>query len=98
MSSSASVAAPVAPVAAPVGRSSLSVARAVVAVAVVALVALRATAPPTNGEGGAITALPVLQEHGDIPSLGFRFGGLAYSCDLSNLPPDSVAALRPRLR
>ena len=46
-----------------------------------------------NGEGGAITALPVLQEHGDIPSLGFRFGGLAYSCDLSNLPPDSVAAL-----
>ena len=46
-----------------------------------------------HGEGGAITALPVLQEHGDIPSLGFRFGGLAYSCDLSNLPPDSVAAL-----
>jgi phosphoribosyl 1,2-cyclic phosphate phosphodiesterase len=46
-----------------------------------------------NGEGGEITALPFLQEHGDIPSLGFRFGGLAYSCDLSNLPEASVAAL-----
>src|SRR5262249_55274662 len=30
-----------------------------------------------DGEGGPIAALPVLQEHGDIPSLGFRFGGLA---------------------
>ena len=46
-----------------------------------------------NGEGGDITALPFLQEHGDIPSLGFRFGGLAYSCDLSNLPEESVSAL-----
>src|SRR5215510_4463802 len=46
-----------------------------------------------NGEGGPITALPVLQEHGDIPSLGFRFGGLAYSCDLSGLPEASIAAL-----
>jgi phosphoribosyl 1,2-cyclic phosphate phosphodiesterase len=46
-----------------------------------------------EGQGGPITALPILQEHGDIPSLGFRFGGLAYSCDLSGLPDDSVAAL-----
>jgi len=46
-----------------------------------------------NGEGGAITVLPVLQEHGDIASLGFRFGHLAYSCDLSSLPAESVAAL-----
>jgi phosphoribosyl 1,2-cyclic phosphate phosphodiesterase len=35
----------------------------------------------------------VLQEHGDIPSLGFRFGDLAYSCDLSGLPSASAAAL-----
>ncbi len=28
----------------------------------------------------------ILQEHGDIASLGFRFGALAYSCDLSHLP------------
>ncbi len=45
------------------------------------------------GEGGAITVLPILQEHGDISSLGFRFGSLSYSCDLSGLPEDSVAAL-----
>jgi phosphoribosyl 1,2-cyclic phosphate phosphodiesterase len=46
-----------------------------------------------TGEGGPIAALPVLQEHGDIASLGFRFGRLAYSCDLSGLPSASVAAL-----
>ena len=46
-----------------------------------------------DGEGGPIEALPILQEHGDIPSLGFRFGALAYSCDLSGLPETSVAAL-----
>src|SRR5262249_41048015 len=46
-----------------------------------------------NGEGGPITALPVLQEHGDIPSLGFPFGGLAYSCALSRLPEASLPAL-----
>jgi phosphoribosyl 1,2-cyclic phosphate phosphodiesterase len=46
-----------------------------------------------RGEGGTITALPVLQVHGDMPSLGFRFGSLAYSCDLSGLPVESVAAL-----
>ena len=37
--------------------------------------------------------LPFLQEHGDIASLGFRFGGLSYSCDLSGLPDESIAAL-----
>src|SRR5262249_50286738 len=46
-----------------------------------------------DGEGGPITALPVFQEHGDISSLGFRFGRLAYSCDLSGLPEASVVAL-----
>jgi phosphoribosyl 1,2-cyclic phosphate phosphodiesterase len=46
-----------------------------------------------EGQGGVITALPILQQHGDIPSLGFRFGNLAYSCDLNDLPPESVAAL-----
>jgi phosphoribosyl 1,2-cyclic phosphate phosphodiesterase len=46
-----------------------------------------------HGEGGAIMALPVLQQHGPIPSLGFRFGNLAYSCDLSGLPDESLAAL-----
>jgi phosphoribosyl 1,2-cyclic phosphate phosphodiesterase len=37
--------------------------------------------------------LPYLQEHGDIPSLGFRFGSFAYSADLKNLPEASVALL-----
>ena len=46
-----------------------------------------------EGEGGPITALPILQQHGDIASLGFRFGGFAYSCDLSGMPAESVAAL-----
>jgi phosphoribosyl 1,2-cyclic phosphate phosphodiesterase len=46
-----------------------------------------------DGQGGPITALPILQEHGDIPSLGFRFDCLAYSCDLSGLPAESAAAL-----
>jgi phosphoribosyl 1,2-cyclic phosphate phosphodiesterase len=46
-----------------------------------------------QGEGGPIEALPVLQQHGDIASLGFRVGGFAYSCDLNGMPPESEAAL-----
>jgi phosphoribosyl 1,2-cyclic phosphate phosphodiesterase len=46
-----------------------------------------------SGEGGPITVLPVLQDHGDIVSLGFRFGPLAYSTDLVGLPEASIAAL-----
>jgi phosphoribosyl 1,2-cyclic phosphate phosphodiesterase len=45
------------------------------------------------GQGGTIHVLPILQSHGDIPSLGFRFGRVAYSCDLNDLPPESAAAL-----
>lgn len=46
-----------------------------------------------DGEGGPIAALPILQKHGDIPSLGFRFGGFAYSCDLNDMPSESARAL-----
>ena len=46
-----------------------------------------------DGQGGAIEALPVLQAHGDIPSLGFRFGNVAYSADIKSLPADSLAAM-----
>ena len=46
-----------------------------------------------EGDGGPVTALPVLQDHGDIPSLGFRFGSVAYSADLNGMPPESAAAL-----
>jgi len=46
-----------------------------------------------EGQGGPIEALPVLQDHGDIPSLGFRFGNVAYSADIKSLPMDSFAAM-----
>jgi phosphoribosyl 1,2-cyclic phosphate phosphodiesterase len=46
-----------------------------------------------EGQGGSIEALPVLQNHGDIPSLGFRFGNVAYSADIKNLPSGSIPAL-----
>jgi phosphoribosyl 1,2-cyclic phosphate phosphodiesterase len=46
-----------------------------------------------RGPGGPIMALPFLQEHGDIDSLGFRFGGVAYSADIGGLPPQSARAL-----
>jgi phosphoribosyl 1,2-cyclic phosphate phosphodiesterase len=45
-----------------------------------------------GGAGGEIRVLPVLQRHGDIYSLGYRFGGLGYSCDLNGLPDESLAA------
>ncbi len=55
---------------------------------------LHAGQPVTiTGQGGAITALPLLQQHGDIASYGFRFGNVAYSCDLSAMPDATVAAL-----
>ena len=55
---------------------------------------LEAGRPVTiEGKGGPITVLPVLQDHGEISSLGFRFGaklgGLAYSADIKALPPES---------
>jgi phosphoribosyl 1,2-cyclic phosphate phosphodiesterase len=44
-----------------------------------------------SGQGGPIEVLPVLQNHGDIASLGFRFGNVAYSADIKSLPAESVA-------
>jgi phosphoribosyl 1,2-cyclic phosphate phosphodiesterase len=47
-----------------------------------------------DGEGGPISAMPFAQTHGDnVLSLGFRFGNVAYSCDLNGLMPDSIPAL-----
>jgi phosphoribosyl 1,2-cyclic phosphate phosphodiesterase len=46
-----------------------------------------------EGDGGPVTALPVLHDHGDIPSLGFRFGNVAYSADLNGMPAESAEAL-----
>ena len=47
-----------------------------------------------EGAGGPIEALPILFRHGDIDALGFRFGDVAYSPDLSDIPSESVEALR----
>jgi len=46
-----------------------------------------------NGAGGPVTVMPFRQNHGDIDSMGFRFGGLAYSCDISGVPEESLAHL-----
>jgi phosphoribosyl 1,2-cyclic phosphate phosphodiesterase len=46
-----------------------------------------------DGAGGPIAATPVLQNHGDIPSLGFRFGNVAYSADIKSLPEESLAGM-----
>jgi phosphoribosyl 1,2-cyclic phosphate phosphodiesterase len=46
-----------------------------------------------SGEGGAITALPLRHEHGNMPSLGFRIGGVVYSPDLSGMPDDAARAI-----
>jgi phosphoribosyl 1,2-cyclic phosphate phosphodiesterase len=46
-----------------------------------------------ESERGCIEFLPVVQEHGEIPSLGFRIGNVAYSPDISGLPASSVALL-----
>ncbi|WP_350333991.1 MBL fold metallo-hydrolase [Coralliovum pocilloporae] len=46
-----------------------------------------------EGEGGPIPVLPFEQVHGSIMSLGFRFGDLAYSSDISDLPETSFDAV-----
>ena len=46
-----------------------------------------------EGQGGPVRVLPILQDHGPASSLGFRFGSLAYSPDVSNLPAQSVEML-----
>jgi phosphoribosyl 1,2-cyclic phosphate phosphodiesterase len=38
-----------------------------------------------EGPGGPISLMPFLQEHGEITSLGFRIGDVAYSPDVSRL-------------
>lgn len=47
-----------------------------------------------DGDGGRITAMPVRQEHGEIVSLGFRIGDLAYCPDVSGLSDEAVAMLQ----
>jgi phosphoribosyl 1,2-cyclic phosphate phosphodiesterase len=46
-----------------------------------------------NGPGGTIEADPFQLEHGEIGSLGFRFGDVAYTPDLNAIPKASIAYL-----
>lgn len=46
-----------------------------------------------EGPSGPINAMPILQGHGDVSSLGYRFGGLAYSPDISDVPESSIPLL-----
>jgi phosphoribosyl 1,2-cyclic phosphate phosphodiesterase len=45
------------------------------------------------GRAGAITAMPIPVEHGPIQALGFRFGNVAYTPDVSAIPVSSIPAL-----
>lgn len=47
-----------------------------------------------EGEGGPLTLEPLLQVHGDIHSLGFRVGRLAYCSDVNRFPDETVERLR----
>jgi phosphoribosyl 1,2-cyclic phosphate phosphodiesterase len=46
-----------------------------------------------DGAGGAITALPIRLQHGNIDALGFRIGNTAYTPDVNGIPDESVTAL-----
>jgi phosphoribosyl 1,2-cyclic phosphate phosphodiesterase len=46
-----------------------------------------------RGEGGAIEMLPFLVKHGGIDALGVRFGGLAYTPDVKDVPAESLTFL-----
>ncbi len=46
-----------------------------------------------DGPSGAIPCAAFLQYHGGVNSLGFRFGDIAYSSDVVDMPDESFAAL-----
>jgi phosphoribosyl 1,2-cyclic phosphate phosphodiesterase len=46
-----------------------------------------------SGAGGTISFRPHEQQHGDIISLGFRIGDVAYCSDISDFPPATVERL-----
>lgn len=47
-----------------------------------------------DGPGGVIEVVPIEQAHGDGASLGFRFGNVAYSPDISGIPNSSLPLLQ----
>ncbi|HVY35305.1 MAG TPA: MBL fold metallo-hydrolase [Caulobacteraceae bacterium] len=47
-----------------------------------------------QGPSGDIPVIAFDQDHGDIRSVGYRFGDLAYSSDVVGLPPSAFEALK----
>ena len=47
-----------------------------------------------DGPGGPVPIRSFDQDHGTVRSVGFRFGSLAYSADVVDLPPSAFEALR----
>lgn len=47
-----------------------------------------------EGPSGAVPVVGFDQDHGDIQSVGFRFGGLAYSADVVGLPESAFQVLK----
>ena len=47
-----------------------------------------------TGQGGGVSALPLDQAHGQIRSLGYRFGPLAYCNDVNEIPDETLSRLR----
>ncbi|MBM6581494.1 MBL fold metallo-hydrolase [Microvirga sp. BT689] len=45
------------------------------------------------GPGGIVEAVPFRMVHGDIDTLGFRFGSIAYAPDVSEMPEESLRYL-----
>lgn len=45
------------------------------------------------GPGGTISVRAFALEHGNIGALGYRVGGVAYTPDVSDIPPQSLPAL-----
>jgi phosphoribosyl 1,2-cyclic phosphate phosphodiesterase len=51
-------------------------------------------APVTiSGPGGDLTFQPFRQIHGNIDTLGLKVGGVVYSCDLNDIPEESLPYL-----
>ncbi|MGL4325615.1 MAG: MBL fold metallo-hydrolase [Beijerinckiaceae bacterium] len=46
-----------------------------------------------DGPGGAIAVLPIRLRHGKTDALGLRIGNTAYTPDLNDIYPESIAAL-----
>ena len=46
-----------------------------------------------TGKGGTVKVLPYHQIHGEIMCVGYRFGDIAYSCDINGLPEESYKYL-----